>query len=42
MPHPLGLGIGVFARQRIREVDSPTVRGESLRVEVFDVLEMLL
>jgi predicted nucleic acid-binding Zn ribbon protein len=42
LPYPLVTGIGVFALQRIRQVDVPSTRLEILRMKLFDVVEMLL
>ncbi len=42
LPHPLVIGMRVFALQRVREVDASTACIEILCVEVLDVQQMLL
>ena len=42
LPHPLVIGVGVFARQRVRKVHASTACIEILCVEVLDVQQMLL
>jgi hypothetical protein len=42
LPHPLVIGVRVFALQRVREVHAPIACREILGVEVLDVQQMLL
>jgi hypothetical protein len=42
LPHPLVLGVGVFALQRVREVHAAPACREILGVEALDVHQMLL
>ena len=42
LPRPLTTGMGVFALQRIRQVDVPNARLEIMLMQLFDVVEMLL
>ena len=42
MPAPLAAGVGVFAVERIRQVDLSEAGGQVLLVQQFDALEMFL
>jgi hypothetical protein len=42
LPHPLATGIGVFALQRIRQVDVPSASLPVPLMQLFDVVEMPL